>query len=214
MVSSSTGLNDKAIQILQGAMQEFLKHGYAGTSMDKVAAAAGVSKPTVYSYFSDKEGLFKALVKFVAQSRCQQVLQDLHGDPAQVIRRIATSAIEGGMQDPEYLDFVRLVAGESGRFPQLAQAFLENLTKPSVDQLTHYLQQHPELNLPDSEATARIVLGSTVFFMLTQGIMHGEKIMPMEPERLVNGMVHVLMQGAETVSTESGLSYLDHSAPE
>jgi AcrR family transcriptional regulator len=195
VVFSSTGLNDKAIQILQGALQEFLRHGYAGTSMDRVAATAGVSKPTVYSYFHDKEGLFNALVKFVAQSHCQQVLEDLDGEPQQVIRRLAASAIEGGLQDAEYLDFVRLIAGESGRFPNLAQAFLENLTKPSVDQLTEYLKEHPELQLPDPEATARILLGSTVFFVLTQGIMHGDKIMPMEPERLVDGLMHLLMRG-------------------
>jgi TetR/AcrR family transcriptional regulator of autoinduction and epiphytic fitness len=198
VVPGSTGFNDKAIQILQGALQEFLRNGYAGTSMDKVAATAGVSKPTVYSYFQDKEGLFKALVKFVAQSRCQQVMEDLDGDPQQVIHRLATSAIQGGLQDTEYLDFVRLVAGESGRFPQLAQAFLENLTKPSVDQLTAYLKAHPELHLPDPEATARILLGSTVFFMLTQGIMHGDQIMPMEPERLVDSLVHMLMQCSES----------------
>lgn len=204
MVSGSTGLNDKAIQILQGAMQEFLRHGYAGTSMDKVAATAGVSKPTVYSYFRDKEGLFKALVKFVAQARCQQVLEDLQGDPEQVIRRVTISVIEGGLKDPEYLDFVRLVAGESGRFPQLAQAFLENLTKPSIDQLTDYLKQHPELNLPDPEATARVVMGSMVFFMLTQGIMHGDKIMPMEPKRLVDGLIHLLMKHSESPVAKSG----------
>jgi AcrR family transcriptional regulator len=203
VVPGSTVLNDKAIQILQGALQEFLRNGYAGTSMDKVAATAGVSKPTVYSYFRDKEGLFKALVKFVAQSRCQKVMEDLQGDPRQVIRKLATSAIEGGLQDTEYLDFVRLVAGESGRFPKLAQAFLENLTKPSLDQLTAYLKAHPELQLPDPEATARILLGSTVFFMLTQGIMHGDKIMPMAPERLVDSLVHLLLQCSESGSGQS-----------
>ena len=53
-------------------------------------------------------------------------MEELHGEPQEVVRRIATAAIEGGLNDKEYLDFVRLVAGESGRFPQLAQAFLEN----------------------------------------------------------------------------------------
>jgi TetR/AcrR family transcriptional regulator of autoinduction and epiphytic fitness len=203
VISSAAGLNDKAIQILQGAMREFLRHGYAGTSMDKVAATAGVSKPTVYSYFQDKEGLFEELVKFVARSRCQRVMEELHGEPQVVVRRIATAAIESGLNDEEYLDFVRLVAGESGRFPKLAQAFLENLTKPSVDQLTAYLKSHPELQLPDPEATARILMGSTVFFILTQGIMHGNSIMPMEPERLVDGLVNLLMKGLEAHTNES-----------
>ncbi|HAG82353.1 MAG TPA: TetR family transcriptional regulator, partial [Cyanobacteria bacterium UBA12227] len=39
---------EKTEAILDGAMQEFLAHGYAATSMDKVAATAGVSKATVY----------------------------------------------------------------------------------------------------------------------------------------------------------------------
>ena len=49
----------KAETILQGAMQEFLAKGYSTASMDRVAAAAGVSKATVYSHFGDKETLFK-----------------------------------------------------------------------------------------------------------------------------------------------------------
>lgn len=47
----------KTEAILQGAMQEFLKHGYAATSMDKVAKAAGVSKATVYSHFGEQRKL-------------------------------------------------------------------------------------------------------------------------------------------------------------
>jgi TetR/AcrR family transcriptional regulator len=63
------GLAEKAEQILTGAMQEFLVHGYAATSMDRVAKAAGVSKATVYTYFQDKEGLFAALVQRFAQRK-------------------------------------------------------------------------------------------------------------------------------------------------
>lgn len=48
---------------MQGAIQVFLKKGYAKTSMDRVSAAAGVSKQTIYSHFQDKEGLFKALIE-------------------------------------------------------------------------------------------------------------------------------------------------------
>ncbi len=194
MVQSPAVLNDKAVQILQGAMQEFLQNGYAGTSMDKVAATAGVSKPTVYNYFKDKEGLFRALIQYVAQARCAQVMGDgnLEGRPEVVIRRLITNAIESELHDLDYQNFVRLVAGESGRFPQLAQAFVEYLTKPAADQLTDYLKSCPELDLPDPEATARVVLGATIFFIMTQSVMHGEHIMPMEPKRLVDSLVSLV----------------------
>jgi AcrR family transcriptional regulator len=65
----SAAASDKTKQILQGAMREFLTHGYAGTSMDKVAKTGGVSKATVYSYFADKEGLFAALVQRLAREK-------------------------------------------------------------------------------------------------------------------------------------------------
>ncbi|MEO1068899.1 MAG: TetR/AcrR family transcriptional regulator [Cyanobacteria bacterium J06638_6] len=194
MVHGSAVLNDKAVQILQGAMREFLQNGYAGTSMDKVAATAGVSKPTVYNYFKDKEGLFRALIQYVAESRCQQVMGDgnLEGPPEVVIRRLITNAIDSELYDLDYQNFVRLVAGESGRFPQLAQAFVEYLTKPAVDQLADYLKGRPDIHSPDPEATARVVLGATVFFILTQSVMHGETIMPMNPKRLVDSLVDLV----------------------
>jgi len=69
---------EKTEAILDGAMREFLTHGYAATSMDRVAAAAGVSKATVYSHFQDKEGLFAALIQQLALQKCWTVfnLQD------------------------------------------------------------------------------------------------------------------------------------------
>ncbi|MBE9202404.1 TetR/AcrR family transcriptional regulator [Synechocystis salina LEGE 06099] len=60
--------NDKAEQILDGALKIFTTQGYAAASMDRIAKAAGVSKPTLYSYFQDKEGLFMALVRHLTQS--------------------------------------------------------------------------------------------------------------------------------------------------
>ncbi|MFM2305164.1 MAG: hypothetical protein RLZZ135_2577, partial [Cyanobacteriota bacterium] len=64
---------DKAAAILAGGMQEFLAHGYAGTSMDRVATAAGVSKATVYSHFQDKEGLFVALIEQLVQGEFRSI---------------------------------------------------------------------------------------------------------------------------------------------
>ena len=61
--NAKTGAFLKREQILQGATRVFLQHGYAGTSMDRVAAEAGVSKQTIYSHFQDKEGLFTALIE-------------------------------------------------------------------------------------------------------------------------------------------------------
>ena len=49
-------------EILDVAEREFAERGVQGASMDAVAAAAGISKPLVYSYFGSKEGLYRAIV--------------------------------------------------------------------------------------------------------------------------------------------------------
>lgn len=59
--------------ILEAAKTLFLSNGYDGSSMDAIAAEAGVSKLTVYSHFTDKEKLFAAAV----QSKCEEQLPEL-----------------------------------------------------------------------------------------------------------------------------------------
>ncbi|MBD2342786.1 TetR/AcrR family transcriptional regulator [Anabaena subtropica] len=190
---------DKVEKILQGAMQEFLANGYAATSMDKVAEAAGVSKATVYSHFQDKEGLFKALIEKLARKRFQSILgtQALQGEPYIVLRRLAKTALNQMIDDPEYQSFERLLIGESARFPALAQIFIGSIAKPAIDTISKYIASRPELNIPDPEATARILIGSLVHFVMTQEIMHGKDIMPMESDRLIDALTHLIINCAE-----------------
>lgn len=54
---------DKAQTILTGALEVFTTQGYVAASMDRIAKTCGVSKPTLYTYFINKEGLFVALVQ-------------------------------------------------------------------------------------------------------------------------------------------------------
>jgi AcrR family transcriptional regulator len=49
--------------VLDAALRLFVKHGYRGTSMDSIAAAAGVTKPVVYECYAGKEELFRALLE-------------------------------------------------------------------------------------------------------------------------------------------------------
>jgi len=48
--------------VLRAAAGLFGQHGYAGTRLDEVAAAAGVTKPIVYRHFESKKALYLALL--------------------------------------------------------------------------------------------------------------------------------------------------------
>ena len=52
----------KRRQIIEGARQVFLTQGFDAASMGEIARQAGVSKGTLYVYFTSKEELFGAIV--------------------------------------------------------------------------------------------------------------------------------------------------------
>ncbi len=187
----------KTKAILKGAMKEFLAHGYAATSMDKIAKTAGVSKATLYSHFGDKEGLFNAVMQDLAKDKFQTVMslqkpQSLEQDPKIVLSAMATRMLDNAKSDRTFQNFVRIIIGESGRFPELAQAYVSNLAKPAIETLTQYFKSHPELKLDDPEATVRVMIGTLVYFVMLQEMLHGKDILPLENERLVNTLTDLI----------------------
>ncbi|RNF82064.1 TetR/AcrR family transcriptional regulator [Montanilutibacter psychrotolerans] len=53
----------KRAAIVEAAIEEFRLSGYEATSMDRIAASAGVSKRTVYNHFPSKEVLFAQILQ-------------------------------------------------------------------------------------------------------------------------------------------------------
>ncbi|MGF1601648.1 MAG: TetR/AcrR family transcriptional regulator [Thermosynechococcaceae cyanobacterium] len=192
---------EKANAILGGAMQEFLVNGYAAATMDRVATAAGVSKATVYSHFGDKENLFAALIKKMAQQKISALFdpEHLQGDPRIVLPVLLSKALDQVTCEPQHLAFIRLIIGESGRFPQLAQIFVRNLSKPGLELLSQYFASQPYLKFTDPEATARIVVGTIAHYVQTQEMLHGKEIIPMETDRLLKTLIHLVVSSAEPV---------------
>jgi AcrR family transcriptional regulator len=187
---------EKTEAILDGAMQEFLVNGYAATSMDKIAAAASVSKATVYSHFQDKERLFTALMQRLASKKelfSLQSLQSMQGEPAVVLSGFANRMLDNIETDPQLLTFIRLIIGESGRFPELARAFVQNIEKPTLELLTQYLASRSELQLPDPEVAARAFVGGIIHFVIIQDLLHGGDLLPMERDRLLTYLLDLII---------------------
>ena len=188
---------EKAKAIIDVAMQEFLARGYAATSMDRVAAAAGVSKATVYSHFKDKEGLFIGMIQHMREKKFNAIFgplesQPMEGTPQEVLKQIALGMLDTITSDPMSLAFIRLVMAESERFPELAKAFVTQTPATSLKLIGRYLEEHPDLNLPDPEVSARIFIGTLIHYVMFQEILLGKEVMPMEKERLVDGLVGML----------------------
>ena len=115
--------------IVDAATVAFLRSGYRGTSMDEIAAAAGVSKQTVYKHFADKESLFSEIVTVTVNQASDPVHEEVRhledsGDVEANLRDLARRQLALVMQ-PRIVQLRRLVIGESSRFPELGRMFHE-----------------------------------------------------------------------------------------
>jgi TetR/AcrR family transcriptional regulator len=54
---------DNRHKILQCALQLFAQYGYDGVGVQEIASMAGITKPTMYHYFGNKQGVLYFLVK-------------------------------------------------------------------------------------------------------------------------------------------------------
>lgn len=117
--------------IREAAARLFLEKGYQATSMDEIAAAARISKQTIYTHFPSKEQLFADLVlqnterveRFADDvTRAFRAAEGLEDGLRQVARMYAALVIR-----PEVLQLRRLVLAEVGRFPELARSYYERV---------------------------------------------------------------------------------------
>lgn len=112
--------------ILEAAKTLFLRHGYDGSSMDAIAAEAGVSKLTVYSHFTDKETLFSAAVK----SKCEEQLPELFFELPEAVA-IETVLLNIGrgfhalINSRESIELHRLMVTLGSQDPKLSQIFFD-----------------------------------------------------------------------------------------
>lgn len=119
-------LDRKEHQILAAARDAFLKHGYAGTSMDLVVGSARVSKATLYSRFPSKEALFAATMAAECGRRGMRFAPDefAHLPVDEALRQIGLRFV-ALVQSPEAVRVMQIVTGEAARFPELGRTFFE-----------------------------------------------------------------------------------------
>jgi AcrR family transcriptional regulator len=87
-----TGAQRRA-QLLDVGRSLFAERGYDGTSVEEVAARAGVSKPVVYEHFGGKEGLYEVVVDREVQSLLTSFTDALVGTSPRELLEQATLAL-------------------------------------------------------------------------------------------------------------------------
>jgi TetR/AcrR family transcriptional regulator, mexJK operon transcriptional repressor len=149
-LASSGAIRDAAARL-------FLEKGYQGTSMDDIAAAAQVSKQTIYTHFANKQELFSELVLGNAD-RVEGFIAglDVGPDVEEGLVKIARTYVSF-VSRPDVIRLRRLVIAEAGRFPELARAYYERVPLRVVAAFAHLfaeLTREGRLHAPDAKTAA------------------------------------------------------------
>jgi TetR/AcrR family transcriptional regulator of autoinduction and epiphytic fitness len=118
----------KRIAIIEAAIAEFRANGFEATSMDKIAATAGVSKRTVYNHFPGKDELFSEIMMQLWDSSAAQM--DIPYVPGQPLRDQLLGLVSQKMAmlaDQNFLDLARVAIAETIHSPERAQAMVAKL---------------------------------------------------------------------------------------
>ena len=156
--------------ILDAAKELFLSKGFADTSMDAVAAAAGVSKLTVYNHFSDKETLFTSAIGAKCENQMPLPMFALErGDSVEeVLQRIAAAFLE--MIDSEdSIHLMRILCAVGSREPDMAQLFFEAGPLRTLREMERFLRRAVELEMLQVEDPAA---AAEQFFGMLMGCQH------------------------------------------
>ena len=128
--------------VVDAARTLFLRHGYAGTTMEEIAAAAGLTKRTVYNNYGDKDALFRQIVADVL-AYAEAFARGLHEEFTvgvtaanlratldDLARRLAL-----GIVRPEVIALRRLLIGEARAFPGLGAEYFDRAPGQVLDAL-------------------------------------------------------------------------------
>lgn len=131
----------KFAQVLQGAREVFMEHGYEGAGVDEIARVAGVSKATLYSYFPDKRLLFMEVVRqeCLLQADAAIELYDANTPVREALlcgaRRIVAFFLSDFGQG-----VTRMCLAEAARFPELGRRFYASGPQLARERIGDYLR--------------------------------------------------------------------------
>ncbi|HEX3712570.1 MAG TPA: TetR/AcrR family transcriptional regulator [Trebonia sp.] len=141
-------------EILTAALGVFLECGYGASTVDELAAAAQVTKRTLYAYYGDKAGLFAAMVRDLAAVISLDAASDrdtLETLSARIVSRVHSD---------ELVSLHQLVIGESTRFPELAVILHTNGDARHIARLAGHLRAERGLGTaPLAEPLFSLLLG-------------------------------------------------------
>jgi AcrR family transcriptional regulator len=158
-------------EIIDAALDLFVANGFNATKLDDVAHRAGVSKGTVYLYFSSKEELFREAVKQIIipeVEKAEQRAKGFIGTQRELLEFLVLKWWEL-VGKTRLAGIPKLMVSEASNFPELAEFYLENVVSRARNLLLRGIEKGVEIGefkKCDPATVTRLLLAPLVFAVI------------------------------------------------
>lgn len=191
-------------ELLEAALDLFVEKGFAATRVEEVARLAGVSKGTLFLYFSSKEELFKAVVRHNLSGQFPQwnaQLEKFEGSTPEMLRafmsiwweRVGATKTSG---------LTKLIMSEAGNFPEIAAFYQQEVILPCNALIRRLLQRgidRREFRPMNLDYAVYSVLSSMIFLMMWKHSFGTcpcmANTLPLDPVQYIAHQVQTLLHG-------------------
>jgi AcrR family transcriptional regulator len=187
-------------ELLDAALDLFIERGFNATRLDDVAQRAGVSKGTLYIYFTNKEELFKAVIRkgiVPYLQRAEQLLDQYRGSSRDLIKQIIKSWWDS-IGATRLSGIPKLVVAESGNFPEIARFYLEEVIHRGHRICARALQRgidSGEFRKMDVNYALRIVIAPVVLLLIWKHSLQPFERKALNVERYLKTHLEILFDG-------------------
>jgi TetR/AcrR family transcriptional repressor of mexJK operon len=178
----------------------FMAEGYNAVSMEAIAEAAPVSKPTLYNHFDDKKALFAAVMQQRCQDVFQKLTQSLQGEKSveEALTQMGQLFL-GVVLKEDALSIYRIAVTEAQNFPELGKLFYANGPQRSRTVLADYLKKMDArgiLSIDDADFAASMFIGMLVSrFQMPLLLGHRKEVPQREINDAVRRIVDIFLGG-------------------
>ncbi|MFI5634191.1 TetR/AcrR family transcriptional regulator [Streptomyces sp. NPDC051664] len=129
--------------IISAALAAFLEEGYGGSSVNRIAASAGVSITTLYRHFDSKDDLFVAVIQEACDTSAQTAdPQWLNLPPLEGLTEAGCELLQHILSEQQ-LALFRVVARDAQRFPELGRRYQQEILGDRTTLFTRHLSHWP-----------------------------------------------------------------------
>jgi len=186
--------------ILDAALAEFARHGFAEARVEDIARGAAVSKGTVYLYYPTKQALFEALVRRDIGPRVtliSQFLTTYNGPIAPVLTQF-TSLLAGMIETDTVPIYPRLLIAEAARFPELVVFYRREVIGQMLGALAGLFERamaRGEIAREDPVMLAHLFIAPGLKAVLWSLVFTAVEAEPLPPRSYLETHVRLFLKG-------------------